>query len=755
MKKALLVIAGLFVLIVAAAGTWWVGAKNGWFGHERTAGEITGKVIPADVIDTRASAIAAVTPEGEAGQILFGDLHVHTTYSSDAFLWALPMLGGEGIYPVGDACDFARYCSGLDFWAITDHAESGTPYRWKETRRAMRQCQAVSGETDSPDLVSFIGFEWTQVGRTSSEHYGHKNVVFEHLGDDQVAARQIAASGVTTATLRTTAQGMSPFLALEDLPERSTYYDFNRFIKDIKKVPSCDPTKPSNELPVDCFEEAATPGELVRRLDQQGLDPLIIPHGSSWGFYTPPGTTWDKSLAASEHPEKFTLIEIYSGHGNSEEYRAWKEIIPNADGTSATCPPPTKDYLPSCWRAGDIIMERCLATGQAEAVCAKRADEARLGYANMGVAGHLVIGGETAEDWLDAGQCTDCFLPPFNHRPGTSVQYGLAVSRFGEDSAHPTRFRWGFIGSSDNHRARPGTGYKQFDRRRNTEAGGAVDEKMRMRLIRQFGGESAADDVPHPLPQAELLKMAGFQLTEFERQSSFWLTGGLAAVHAANRSREAIWDALQRREVYATSGHKILLWFDARDASSGNAARMGGDMTTDKSPEFTVRAVGSFKQEPGCPDFAEAGLDSGRLQHLCAGECDNPSDVRKLITRIEVVKVRPQARPGEPIEGLIEDEFLVHECPPSPNGCSFTFTDPSYADEGRDAIYYVRAIEEPEQTINARPIECVRDGSGRCVTARLCFGDFRSGASDCTAPAEPRAWSSPIYLTHQAVASRG
>jgi len=347
MKKALLVVAGLFVLIVVAAGSWWVGARDGWLGHERTAGAITGKVIPAGAIDARASAITAVTPEGESGQILFGDLHVHTTYSSDAFLWALPMLGGEGVYPVGDACDFARYCSGLDFWAITDHAESGTPYRWKETRRAMRQCQAVSGETDSPDLVSFIGFEWTQVGRTPSEHYGHKNVLFEHLGDDQVAARQIAASGVTTATLRTTAQGMSPFLALEDPPERSVYYDFNRFIKDIKKVPSCDPDKPSNELPADCFEEAATPGELVRRLDQQGLDPLIIPHGSSWGFYTPPGTTWDKSLAASEHPEKFTLIEIYSGHGNSEEYRAWKEIIPNADGTSATCPPPTQDYLPS------------------------------------------------------------------------------------------------------------------------------------------------------------------------------------------------------------------------------------------------------------------------------------------------------------------------------------------------------------------------------------------------------------------------
>ncbi|HVN42937.1 MAG TPA: DUF3604 domain-containing protein, partial [Steroidobacteraceae bacterium] len=613
-------------------------------------------------------------------------------------------------------------------------------------------CQAVSGNAASPDMVSFIGFEWTQVGRTPAEHYGHKNVLFESLDDKEVAARQIAASGVATDTLRKTTKRLSPFLALEDLPERSIYFDFNRFIKEIQKVPACDPKLTSDQLPLDCFEEAATPGELVRRLSEQGLKPMIIPHGSSWGFYTPAGTTWDKSLAPSEKPGTFRLIEIYSGHGNSEQYRPWKEIVIAKDGTSATCPPPTADYLPSCWRAGDIIMERCLKTGQTGSVCNQRAEEARLAYANMGIAGHLVIGGERPEDWLDAGQCTDCFLPPFNHRPGTSVQYGLAISRFDEDPQHPTRFQWGFIGSSDNHRGRPGTGYKQVDRHQNTEASGAVDEVTRQRLL---GKPSPADAVPHPIPQSELLKMAGFQLTEFERQTSFFLTGGLAAVHAANRTREGIWDALQRREVYATSGHKILLWFDAREDASGQVAKMGGEMTTAASPTFTVHAVGSFKQKPGCPDFAKAGLDERRLTKLCSGECDNPSDQRNLITRIEVVRIRPQARAGEPVDGLIEDKFLVHECPPSPNGCSLTFSDPAYAAGGRDAIYYVRAIEEPQPTINAQPIQCVRDAQGHCIQAKLCFGDYRGGKSECTAPAEPRAWSSPIYLYHPAAGTRG
>ena len=46
-----------------------------------------------------------------------------------------------------------------------------------------------------------------------------------------------------------------------------------------------------------------------------------------------------------------------------------------------------------------------------------------------------------------------------------SIQYGLAISNF-DNPENPTRFNWGFISASDNHRARPGTGYKPAQRLR-------------------------------------------------------------------------------------------------------------------------------------------------------------------------------------------------------------------------------------------------------------------------------------------------
>mgnify|MGYP003303789243 CR=1 FL=1 len=60
-----------------------------------------------------------------------------------------------------------------------------------------------------------------------------------------------------------------------------------------------------------------------------------------------------------------------------------------------------------------------------------------------------------------SGQCTDCYSPPLNHVPTGSAQYGLALTKFNEDGSKH-RFRYGFIGSSDNHQAAPGSGYKEI-----------------------------------------------------------------------------------------------------------------------------------------------------------------------------------------------------------------------------------------------------------------------------------------------------
>ena len=193
MRRVLIGMAATTALLGAAGALAWFGTLGGWWGGSPGAGTIEGKAIPADIVADRATRIREMAPAGDEKLILFGDLHVHTTISADAFLSSLPLLSGTGVHPLADACDFARYCSAVDFWASTDHAESITPPRWQIVKDAVRACQKVSGNDAAPDLVSFIGYEWTQVGRTPAEHFGHKNVIFRDLEDEKVSARPIAA----------------------------------------------------------------------------------------------------------------------------------------------------------------------------------------------------------------------------------------------------------------------------------------------------------------------------------------------------------------------------------------------------------------------------------------------------------------------------------------------------------------------------------------------------------------------------------
>ncbi|MCP4906591.1 MAG: DUF3604 domain-containing protein, partial [bacterium] len=175
----------------------------------------------------------------------------------------------------------------------------------------------------------------------------------------------------------------------------------------------------------------------------------------------------------------------------------------------------------------------------------------------------------------------------------------------------------------------------------------------------------------------------------------------------------AVWDALERKEVYGTSGDRILLWFDLVDdgqAEAGSVTRwpMGSDVVRAKAPRFEVRALGAFEQKPGCPADSLAGLTPERIESLCRGECFNPGDQRKRIDRIEVVRIRPQNSAGEPIGELIDDPWQVHACPRGRSGCRVTFADSEFDANKRDTVYYVRAIEEASPTINGGGLRCAR-----------------------------------------------
>lgn len=742
MKSKVLV--SISLLVFLAAG-YLFGISQDWFGEAESAGQIRASATPEEVtreIEQEQINVMQRLARQPEKQILFGDLHVHTTFSSDAFRMSLPMVQGDGAHPPADACDFARVCSALDFWALTDHAESLTAARWQESIASVQQCNALAGNPENPDLVTFMGFEWTQASGQPESHYGHKNVIFPDAAEDQLPARPISSPfRAAFASIPLKLQLLPP---LRDLPNRQRYYDFNHLVEAIGEQPLCAEGVHVHDLPTDCAEVAATPDVLFEKLDQWGLDSIVIPHGNAWGVYSPAGTSWDKQLAGDMHdPQRQTLIEVFSGHGNSEEHRDWRAVGYAPDG-SRFCPEPRPEYLPSCWRAGELIHQRCEAAGLDAEECEWRAKEARQNYVDNGQVGWHTVPGTQLPDWLDAGQCRDCFLPAFNYRPGGSAQYALAIGNF-DQPGDTKRFRFGFIASSDNHSARPGTGYKQFDRHPMTDWWGYSDADSRQ-LFSTDRGEPGPQSVKVDASQLDV-----FNILEMERQTSYFVTGGLVAAHASGRDRDSIWDALKRKEVYGTSGQRMLLWFDLLNGPEGTAP-MGTELDLSATPRFRVQALGAFEQLPGCPDYSVNALDPERLELLCRGECHNPSKTRVPLDRIEVIRIRPQVTAGESVSPLIEDPWLSFDCKLQAGPeCVAEFEDAEFAGTGRDTVYYVRAVQRAQASINAAGLRCESDEDGQCKQVKACYGDYRTDPDDdCLAAAEHRAWSSPIFIDYDA-----
>lgn len=742
-------------IAVAALAIFLFGVKNGfWIGdfpsRAPTAVGAAKATTENEVTNTSVDMSAQAVSSNAADIILFGDLHAHSSISLDAYNMTLPLSAGDGVHPVADACDFARYCSNLDFFSINDHAVNISTSLWHKTKESIRQCNALT-DSDNPDLVAFLGYEWTQVGASPKNHYGHKNVIFLETDEQKVPTHPVAAKppigGQSEADFL---PGLDQSIALPliDMGNFSEYMAFNRYANNITAHFNnpCAVETAYDDLSADCMAQAETPAQLFQLLDEWGGDSLVIPHGNTWGSYTPFGVTWDKQLKGNMHdPERQKLIEIYSGHGNSESYRSWRHVIVDEHGQRA-CPNKTAGFYPGCRRAGDIIFEACMRdeiTSSMSRGCKAKAAQARQDYLDsVDRTAFMSVPAASTALWQDAGQCTDCFLPTYELKPGGSAQYALAIRNF-DDAEKPKRFDFSFIGSSDNHYARPGTGYKQFARSGMTEAWTPKQPQLLKMLTSTETPESLSSRVWRDVSASEAMK-AGIK--QFERQSSFFYTGGLVAAHSKSRKREDIWQALQQGHVYATSGDRTLLWFDLFN-DAGEEVSMGGEAQQQTTPKFRVRAVGAFKQNPGCPARSQQSLAADELQRLCRGECYNPSDQRQRISRIEIVRIRPQNYQGEVVDSLIEDQWKVFICSGDGNGCQIEFDDPEFSLQKRDMLYYARVISEPKLLINGKSLNASYDADGKFLDSQPCD---TSGNDDCLGINEPRAWSSPIFVSYGA-----
>ncbi|MFK7732332.1 MAG: DUF3604 domain-containing protein [Pseudomonadales bacterium] len=724
MRKVLYLFLVLLVLALAATiAAWFIGSAS-----LIDAPEITPPVSQARINNVSKDQPFSIQESSTQQQILFGDLHTHSSYSMDAAIFDTSLVKGTGYTTPADACDYARYCSALDFWSPNDHAEGLAPWQWQVTKDAVRQCNAATTPA-SPDMVTFLGWEWSQGGGGDVTHYGHKNVIFLEQDEEKVPPRAIGSGKKNIwRQIGTSSPIVRGFAIMAASGFKFAGFDsLAHHLQSVYETPDCR-AEDLDSRTADCHEVADTPNELFSKLEQGGYEALVIPHGLAWGTTNPVGADFQQQM--DQLNSKYQrLLEVYSGHGNSEVYR---DVSITMAGDEQ-CPEPANGYTPCCWQAGTIIQQRCELNGGDD--CEARADNTRAMYMQAlkpisQLSPHrTVVPDTTADDWGQCDQLTDAFQPAHNYQPKQSAQYILSLNNDGQ------RFKPGFIGSSDNHLARPGNSYKETDRYYTT------DTKTR-------DEEQAVSNV-----KADQPKKPGklrFSFTDQEdAANAFYFTGGLVAVHSADRSREAIWNALQQRAVYGTSGPRIKLWFDLLDEQN-TAHTMGSEVSVASAPKFKVSAVGSLKQKPGCPEFVHNALGDDRVQSLCRNECQNPSNEAWRIERLEVVRVLPQTAGKQPTAELIQDPWQVFECKGQELSCTAEFSDPEFLQTGRDAAYYVRAIQEATDTIQGDPFHCEYNDRGQCVTSNYCQGG--SVDDDCLSKAEHRAWSSPIYVS---VANQG
>ena len=594
---------------------------------------------PAKDVEAAPSPVATSQTEPVASNaernVYFGETHVHTAYSLDAYLGgtrltpagAYRFAKGEAVTVNGERRQLKR---ALDFVAVTDHAEymgemysalvEGAPGHDQELLQQLREMTDLEERQEW-----FIKYVVSANRSVNPEHPPF------FAGPETVKSGWQVA--IDSAEEHNDPGRFTALIAFEwsGAPNGGNLHR-NVLFRD-SNVP---------DAPVSYIDINREDGlwEWMREQEADGVKVLAIPHNSnaSKGMMFPDskadGEPMDLEYAQTrQHFEP--LIEMMQIKGNSEVHRKFWEADEFADFENADS---IQKSSGRTFRQGDFVRE--------------------------------------------------------------GLKHGLQKQQ--ELGVNP--FKLGFIGGTDSHNGVP--------------ADVAEDAFI--------GGHGAEDGT------VERRREAGVAGWIDGKDLS---VGSLAAVWATENTRAGIWDAMKRRETFATSGPRIAVRFfghvdlpgvpdDLRSMIETGyelGVPMGGDLPPiGAAPTFTVHAA---------MDPEGANLD--RIQ-IIKGWVDEDGDVHERIVEVTWSGDRRPGRDGKlpPVGNTVDVETALYENSIGAPSLFGSWRDDQF-DPEQPAFYYARVLEIP--TPRWTTYDAVRNGLPLL--------------EDVPATIQERAWTSPIWYS--------
>ena len=278
-----------------------------------------------------------------------------------------------------------------------------------------------------------------------------------------------------------------------------------------------------------------------------------------------------------------------------------------------------------------------------------------------------------------------------------------------ERSGAGNPFKYGFIGDTDTHNA--AASHEEFN------------------FTGKFAFENNAKERLTGVPGAP----AG-QIQQIQEFSS----GGLAGVWAPQNTREAIWDAMQRKETFGTSGPMMKVRFfggfdyaaddvnktDFVKLAYARGVPMGGDLKPGSRQGADVPGHGASRTPRAATSTASRSSRAGSMRRA--------SSTRRSTTSPGPATARSAPNGKLPRGGQqrrSEDRDL-HGRASAPAQLATGWTDPEFKPDQR-AFYYARVLEIPTPRWNTYD------------AARLNMAPL----TKVPATIQERAWSSPIWYT--------